>query len=259
MSLADRGHEVPRDQLLVVRRRARAAEGGEALVHDALAEHKIFVVGGGVRGLPHADVEFDLVHGDRDRRHLLHVLHMMRTVVGHPDSLGPPGLGPGLQGLPLLLPALHPAVALCVRREVDQEQVHVGEVQLLEAVVQVLLGARGVEAPHDLGGHEVLLPGQADLGQGLADADLVPIHRSSIHVAVPQLERVHHRLLRHSVVVLPGPEPIQRHAHGPVHPLHGDGGEIRGQGGGSGGKAGGDAHGLGRRWCKKTGDFTGSH
>mmetsp|Transcript_6809 Transcript_6809/g.14548 ORF Transcript_6809/g.14548 Transcript_6809/m.14548 type:complete len:204 (+) Transcript_6809:617-1228(+) len=192
-------------------------------------------------------MEFDLIHGDRNSGHLLHVLHVVGTVVGHPDGLGTTTLGPIFQGLPLFLPAGHTALPLSVRGEVDQQQINVTEVELLEAIVQVLLGASGVEPAHNLSGHEVLLTRQANLGQGLSDPNLVPIHGRSVHVPVPQFEGIDNSLLSHGIVVLPGAQPVQGHAHGPVHPLHGDGREIRREGGGSSGEASGNTH-CSERW-----------
>jgi hypothetical protein len=78
---------------------------------------------------------------------------------------------------------------------VDQEQVHVLEPQLLQALLQ--RGDRRVEAVVlvvQLCGDEHLAPGQPGVGDRVSDALFVAVHLSGVDVSVAGLERLPHGL-----------------------------------------------------------------
>mmetsp|Transcript_6839 Transcript_6839/g.14642 ORF Transcript_6839/g.14642 Transcript_6839/m.14642 type:complete len:243 (-) Transcript_6839:2-730(-) len=206
MGFADAGHHWSCDQL-----GGAISQRGISLQEDSLAV-AVALQPSGVRA--HPDVKLDLVHRRGDRRLLCDAIQGRNAIVGDTNGLGLARLVEVLHSAPLLL---HCSAIVGLRREMQQHQVYLVQVQELQVITQVLVGLvivlGGARGRH-LGGQEIALAVQAS--QGPTHAVLILVVVGRVDVVEPHLHSQLHCVLRDRRVVLPSTQGDQRHLHSVV-------------------------------------------
>mmetsp|Transcript_10632 Transcript_10632/g.13205 ORF Transcript_10632/g.13205 Transcript_10632/m.13205 type:complete len:214 (+) Transcript_10632:235-876(+) len=184
--LSDGRDQLPCQELLVVWRIAGSTQRREGLVENAFFLHVAFVIGRQASCSAHADMVLDLVHSHRNTCDLQDIIQLTSAIMRDANGARLATLGPGFKGLPLGLPLLSGTVLSEICWEMNQHQIHIVHVELFQASVRRSFGGGGVETSGDLRSNEETLPRQLQIRQGLANALLIRIGGSCIHMPVAQ-------------------------------------------------------------------------